>query len=361
MPKPNAIDLFSGAGGLTVGLKQAGFKVVAAVEVYEPAARTYAANHRTTKLLKRDIRTVRGEELIAVGSQRNIHLIAGCPPCQGFSSLTSKYKRDDPRNLLVLEMARIIREISPSMVMMENVPGLADKGQAILDDFIAQLKSQNYKVTYDVVQIANYGVPQMRRRLVLLAGKGFEIPIPPATHSANPIKEGLKPWKVLKDAIQRRTYPVTLSFAKENGGPQNFKWHVIRNLTPLSFARLKALSEGSGRLSLPKHLRPACHKDSDQGFSNVYGRLSWSLPSPTITGGCTTPCKGRFGHPDEDRTISVREAALIQTFPEDYRFKTDFMEIVCDLIGNALPCYFAAQIAQACMKAYQQNSPKEVK
>jgi len=362
MSKLNAIDLFSGAGGLTVGLKRSGFKVVAAVEIYEPAAKTYAANHRATALLKHDIRNVKGDQLTAVTGHKKIHLIAGCPPCQGFSSLTSKYRRDDPRNRLILEMARIIREISPSMVMMENVPGLADKGRAILDEFIAQLSSLNYKITYDILQIADYGVPQTRRRLVLLAGKGFEIPIPPATHSTNPTKDnGLKPWKTLADAIQGQTHPATLSYAKENGGPRKLKWHIIRDLTPLSIARLKALSAGDGRQELPKNLRPMCHKDSDKGFQNVYGRLSWSQTPPTMTGGCTTPCKGRFGHPDEDRTISVREAAFIQTFPGNYRFETDFIDTVCNLIGNALPCDFAAQISRACMKAYKRNIKQEAK
>lgn len=357
MFKLNAIDLFSGAGGLTVGLKRAGFNVIAAVENYEPAAKTYGANHKTTKLLIRDIRTVKGNEIVTLADRKEIHLIAGCPPCQGFSSLTSKYKRDDPRNLLVLEMTRIIREINPSMVMMENVPGLAYKGRAILDEFIAQLQLLNYKVNYDILQIADYGIPQMRRRLVLLAGKGFEIHLPLATHTANLPSEdtALKPWKTLVDAIQPDNPPVTLEYANKNGSPRKYNWHVIRDLKPISIARLKALSEGAGRRDLPVSIRPKCHKESDKGFQNVYGRLSWSQTPPTITGGCTTPCKGRFGHPEEDRTISVREAAYIQTFPKNYRFGTDYMDTVCDLIGNALPCDFATIVSRRCIQAYKKN------
>jgi len=356
MIKLNAIDLFSGAGGLTVGLKRAGFNVVVAVEIYEPAAKTYAANHKTTKILTRDIKTVKGDEIISLADNKEIHLVAGCPPCQGFSSLTSKYKHDDPRNRLILEMARVVREVKPIMVMMENVPGLVYKGRTILDEFIADLNSLGYKVNYDVLQVADYGIPQMRRRLVLLAGKGFEISLPHATHTNKPSKDiTLKPWKTLANTIQPNNPPVTLEYAKKNGGPIKFNWHVVRDLKPISIERLKILIEGDGRQNLPVSLRPKCHKDSDEGFQNVYGRLSWSKTSPTITGGCTAPCKGRFGHPDEDRTISVREAACIQTLPKRYRFETNHMDTVCDLIGNALPCDFAAIVSRTCIQAYKRN------
>lgn len=348
----NAIDLFSGAGGLSLGLKKAGFNVVAGVELSSEMAKTYKANHRKTKLLTKDIKETTGKALLDLTKLKEIDLIAGCPPCQGFSQLTEKYKKDDPRNGLVLEMARIIEEIEPKMVMMENVPKIATKGKVLLGEFISRLEKMGYIVNKGVLQMADYGVPQSRYRFVLLAGKGFEIPLPKPTHTnKSGSKGGLKPWVTLSKTIKNVKKPVTFSFANENGGPEKFKWHVVRDLKEISLKRLKAIKEGDNRLALPRHLRPKCHKTKKAGFRNVYGRLSWDRVSGTITSGCASPCMGRFGHPTEDRTISIREAALIQTFPRSYSFKTKFMDKACALVGNALPPKFAAAAGKNCFVA----------
>ena len=346
-----AVDLFCGAGGLTLGLKRAGFNVVAGIEINPEIAKTYKANHPTTKLLIKDAREITGKEILNLTGLKEIVLVAGCPPCQGFSKITDKYHRKDPRNDLVLEMARIIEEIAPMMVMMENVPGLTTRGKPILDEFVRRLESMGYLVNKGVLQLADYGVPQSRRRLVLLAGKGFHVQLPKRTRCyKGDEKKKLKPWLTLADAIKNNMKePATLSKAKERGGPQKFNWHVIRDLKEISKERLKALKAGDSRGSLPKKLRPKCHMNSNKGFQNVYGRLSWEQTPPTITSGCTTPCMGRFGHPDELRTISIREAALIQTFPKSYKFDTDFMDTACDLVGNALPPKFAKKVAATCM------------
>ena len=333
-----AIDLFCGAGGLTLGLKRAGFNVVAGIELNTEIAKTYKANHPTTKLLIKDVREISGKEILELTGLKEIDLVSGCPPCQGFSKLTDKYRKKDPRNDLVLEMARLIEEITPKMVMMENVPGLATRGKFILDEFVGRLESIGYLVNKGVLQLADYGVPQSRRRFVLLAGKGFHIPLPKRTHCyKGDGKNKLKPWLTLADIIKNMEEPVTLSKAIEGGGPQRFNWHVVRDLKEISIERLKALKAGSNRSSLPMELRPKCHIKSNKGFQNVYGRLSWEQIPPTITSGCTSPCMGRFGHPEELRTISIREAALIQTFPRHYKFDTEYMDTACDLVGNALP------------------------
>jgi len=346
-----AIDLCGGAGGLTLGLKRAGFKVLVAVEVNPKYAKTYQTNHKDTKLVIRDIREVTGREILEIAGVDNIDLVAGCPPCQGFSSLTRKYKRHDPRNELMLEMARIIEEIEPWMVMMENVPGVVKRGKPILDKFKARLETRDYKINYRILQLADYGIPQSRRRFVLLAGKGFYISIPEGTHCSNGATERkLKSWLKLSEVIKERGKPVTLSTALKNRGPQRFNWHVVRDLKELSLRRLAAINEGDSRQALPKELRPNCHADSDKGFTNVYGRLSWDRIPPTITSGCTTPAMGRFGHPDELRTISVREAATIQTFPKKYVIATEHMDTACELIGNALPPKFAQKAANWCKK-----------
>lgn len=354
--KPTAIDLFCGAGGLTLGLERAGFEVIAGIELYPEIAKTYKANHPRTKLLIKDVRDVTGKEIFKLTGKRKIDLLSGCPPCQGFSQLTEKYKRFDSRNDLVLEMARLIDEIKPKMVMMENVPGIITKGKAILDEFVSRLRRSGYFISMDVLQMADYGVPQSRRRFVLLAGKRFSIPLPQPTHCAKgKEKKKLKPWTTLAEVIRDMAEPVSLSFALKEGGPGKFNWHVVRDLKEINIKRLQAIKEGDNRLALPRHLRPKCHERDDSGFRNVYGRMSWQQVSPTITSGCTTPCMGRFGHPDKPRTISIREAALIQTFPMNYGFKTEFMETACDLVGNALPYRFARVLAKFCIKAMENH------
>ncbi|WP_228525958.1 DNA cytosine methyltransferase [Pantoea ananatis] len=347
--KLNAVDLFSGGGGLTVGLKMAGFDVKAAVELDKHAASTFQANHRDTKLFIQDIKFVKGHELLEQTSDGYIDLLSACPPCQGFTSLTAKYKREDPRNLLINEMLRVVEETSPKAIMMENVPGLANRGQHLLNPVINKLKSLGYLVNYGVLQVADYGVPQYRKRFVLLAGKGFDIPLPNGTHC----KDGMnKPkWVTVKETIGDMDEPITLSQAKKQGAFPISSWHIVRDLSEINKARLREAKPGLSWKCIPEELRPNCHKGNYNGFTNVYGRMDWDSVSPTITGGCTTLSRGRYGHPEKNRTISVREAAKLQTFPDDYIFDTSLMERVCVIIGNALPCKFAEFLAKHC-KAY---------
>jgi DNA (cytosine-5)-methyltransferase 1 len=350
-----AIDLFSGAGGLTVGLKKAGFRVVAAVEIDPGIAQTYRKNHPEVKLIIKDIRKVTGKEILKLTGLKKIDLVAGCPPCQGFSKLTDKHHRNDARNQLVVEMARLIQELEPTVCMMENVPGLSKRGIPLLTAFEKKLQLIGYKINRDVLQMADYGVPQSRRRLVLLAGKGFKISLPIPTHSRiADTKTKSKAWVKLRDVLKNEIQPVNLSVANMNGGPKRFNWHIVRNIQPISLKRLRAIKAGASRLTLPKSLRPNCHKNS-KGFENVYARMSWDNIAPTMTSGCTTLSSGRFGHPEEDRTISVREAAIIQTFPKNYKFVTDNIATACELVGNALPCKFAKIVSLQCFNAIINN------
>jgi len=355
MQKLNAIDLFSGCGGLSLGLKKAGFDVLAAVEIDKRISETYKANHPETYLFAEDIRNIKGSDIIQKIKKQRIHLVAGCPPCQGFSQLTEKYKKEDVRNSLPLEMARIIKEIKPDMVMLENVPGLSKKGKIIFNKFISQLEEEGYLINYGVLQIADYGVPQSRKRLVLLAGKGFKINLPEQTHS-NKGEQGFKKWVTLKKALEKiKNKPVSLSYALKHGGPAKYNWHVVRNIKKRTLKRLMALKEGDNRLELPVFIRPKCHKGKGKGFQNVYGRMEWNVVSPTITSGCTTLSMGRFGHPTENRTISIREAALIQTFPKNYKFCTNYMGLASLMIGNALPPKFVEAAANVCRITWKIN------
>ena len=347
MNKLVAIDLFSGGGGLSVGLKAAGFSVCAAVEFDEVASTTYSENHPEVVMFTRDIKTVSAEELIRCSPTGRIDLIAACPPCQSFSSLTAKYKRKDSRDELIFEFARLVEQIKPKSIMMENVPGLALKGEKLFTPVIKRLKKLGYRIEYKVLEVADYGVPQNRKRLVVLGSLGIEIRIPEATHSED-ANSGKQKWLTVRDAISHLPEPIGLAKSKSQGGPKAHNWHISRDLSAINLERLRFIKSGGDRTQLPDHLRPNCHKNKQSGFTNVYGRMSWDRPSPTITGGCTTMSKGRFGHPRKMRTISVREAALLQTFPEDYKFSSDYIDRVCTIIGNALPPKFAEAMAKVC-------------
>ncbi len=359
LPKPVAVDLFAGAGGLSLGARRAGFKVPVAVEIDPEITTTYQKNHPDVTLIQSDIRELCGADLKRKAGG-HIDLLMGCAPCQGFCSLTLKNEREDPRNQLVLEMARLVEETKPTAVLMENVPGLALRGKSLLAAFIKQLRDAGYKPQWWNVEMADFGVPQRRRRLVLLAGKGFEIALPTATHARRPKRgDGRRPWRTVASAIRRERTPDKVG---KQRGPRAANWHVVRNLLPDTLARLRATEPGDMRHQLSKNLLPDCHQQGYEGFRNVYMRMAWNAPAPTITAGCTTPAKGRFGHPDRRRTtISVREAATLQTFPKGFRFDSAKIDRVCQMIGNAVPPLFAEQLAVTAYEALRNRARRNSK
>ncbi len=349
----SAVDVFAGGGGLSLGATRAGFSVRTAVELDPEAATTYRRNHPGVLVLERDVREVHGRDLVDQPPNRELDLLMGCAPCQGFCSLTLKNRTEDPRNRLVLEMARLIEETTPTAVIMENVAGLATRGRVLLQEFLERLRAAGYRARWWIVQMADYGVPQNRRRLVLLAGHGFEISLPGATHARMPKPgSGRQPWRTLRDVIDGERVPATLSAAWRNRGPQVANWHIVRDLEPQTRRRLRAALPGRTRLELGEDLLPACHRGNYEGFRNVYTRMAWDQLPVTITAGCTTPAKGRFGHPDPRRTtISVREAATIQTFPKGYRFASHKIDRVCEMIGNAVPPLFAEALCREALRS----------
>lgn len=341
----NAIDLFSGCGGLTLGLKQAGFNVLSAVEIDATAVETYKANHKGVIMKHADIRKISAKglrrELKLLRGQ--LDLLAGCPPCQGFSTLRTRNganKNRDTRNDLVHEMLRFARAFRPKAIMMENVPRL--KQHKPFKDVCKGLRTLGYRLTYEVKDAARYGVPQRRRRLILLAGRGFDIEFAKETRR----------FRTVRGAIGRMTEPGTSRDALHNIPEKKRAKRIFKLIRDIP-------KDGGSRGDLPKSRQLACHKQSD-GFNDIYGRMAWDKVAPTITSGCSNPSKGRFLHPEKDRAITMREAALLQGFPRHYSFNLSCgKEAIALMIGNALPPEFirrhASQIRKA-LKVRKQTS-----
>jgi len=239
--------------------------------------------------------------------------------------------------------------------MLENVPGLlmTRKGRRYFNELRKGLEKVGYRLSYDVVELADYGVPQFRKRLVLLAARGKAIIIPAPTHRdpARAGKSGQRPWRTVRDAIGDLPKPPLRSSVKSGKAVPRYDWHYSRDVAKKVRSRLKhALSSGKGRTSLPASLRLACHERHPDGYYDVYGVIEWNKPSPTITSGCTNASKGRFGHPREPRPLTAVEAAALQTFLRSYKFKGGGLESVAAQIGNALPRRFAKITGRAIIR-----------
>jgi DNA (cytosine-5)-methyltransferase 1 len=341
--KPTAIDLFSGCGGLTVGLKKAGFRVLGAVDVNPLSVKTYKANHRDVEVWESNIRVLKPADLLQkIGlNEGELDLLAGCPPCQGFSTmrtLNGAVNVADPRNDLLLEFQRFVEALRPRAVMMENVPGLADDERFVA--FCRKMKNLGYLGNHRVLNAAEYGVPQRRRRLIYLAGLGMEIPF--AGKAAK--------MKTVEDAIDG------LPKAGQSGDPVH---DMPENRTPKVLEIIRLIpKDGGSRRDLPEKYQLECHKRCT-GFKDVYGRMAWKDVAPTITSGCFNPSKGRFLHPEEDRAITMREAALLQGFPRRYKFPTtDNKSAVALMIGNALPPPFIAAHGRSIKRVLRDHAGK---
>jgi DNA (cytosine-5)-methyltransferase 1 len=349
MAMPAAIEVFSGCGGLSAGLVDAGFTVLSAVEINEIAAETYAANHPNVNLIIDDIRNVTAAALLRQHGLRmgELDLLAGCSPCQGFSRLRKgESGSNDPRNKLILEYVRLVRGLRPKTIFMENVPGLitTEYGEIIFKEVFEELKRLGYEVDYKIINTADYGVPQFRKRFVLLGSryKRHPIKLPAETHASPDVNdaENKLPWVTVQDAFAGIPHI-------ENGGSDPIiPLHTCSRVGNLNLRRIRAVPiNGGSRSSFPPDLILKCHQDYPNGFRDVYGRMRWDQPSPTITGGCTNITRGRFVHPEEDRGISLFEASKLQTFPDNYIFRGNFGEKSLQ-IGNAVPVRLAQVIGE---------------
>lgn len=338
-----AIDLFSGSGGTTAGLKAAGVVVKSAVEIDKVASQTYIRNNPEVNLIVGDIREVTGDKLNkTVERVHNNLLLVACPPCQGFSSIRNGGE-GDIRNELVFEFLRLIKEMKPEFILMENVSGMSrGKGKEIFKKFYDELKG-GYDTVYDILNAADFGVPQVRKRLVVHGVRKDiskqltnKISLPKPTHSKEGI--GLDKW-VNADVILGLP---SISAGEEYKDPQGVIMnHVANNLSDLNIERIRYIRKNGGsRDSLPKYLIKNWHRNLDL-HKDVYGILDINRPSITITGGCMSFSKGRFGHPLEDRALSAREAARLQSFPDNYEFLGTKTQIARQ-IGNAVPVGLAS-------------------
>ncbi len=334
MTSPTSIDLFAGAGGLSSGLVSEGFRVVAAVELDPVAAKSYALNHQRTKIISDDIRNLTGPLLLRQANiaYGELDLLTGCPPCQGFSTLRTKRKDksiDDPRNDLIDEILRLVRSIRPRAVIVENVPGLADNIR--FSNFRNGLRRSGYKSEYKILNASDFGVPQRRKRLVLVAFRDRDLPL---NWSSYPCKKS-----TVRDAIGH------LALAGSSG---DILHDIPERRTEAMMKRIQATpKDGGSRRDIPTSLQCPCHMRKGRGFFDVYGRMAWDSVAPTITSGCSNPSKGRFLHPEENRAITLREAALLQTFPPDYQFCLERGKAhVARQIGNAFPPKLIRPIAK---------------
>jgi len=321
----NAIDIFSGIGGLSLGLHQAGFTPICAIEIDSDCAKVYEKNFPGSVVITKDIRKVKGKELLNSLNNKQIHLLAGCPPCQGFSSIKRLNKNKpakDDRNKLILEFKRLVSELKPYTFMLENVPGLSLSKN--FKKVITSLEKEGYSIDWKIVNIKDYGVPQSRKRLVAIGSRIGMIPIDLKKYKIKTVEQAIGNLKV-PDESKDKLHKV---YAKHSEKIYKLICDIPKN--------------GGSRKDLGADRQLACHKKDNIGFNDVYGRLSWDKPSTTITGGCLNPSKGRFLHPVQNRCITAREAALLQSFPKCFKIPSNLPKTkIALMIGNALPPKFS--------------------
>lgn len=343
-PKIEAIDLFCGIGGLTKGLQQAGIRVIAGVDNDERCRFGYEESNGAT-FIGRGIEQVSAKELASLYSKDAIRVLAGCAPCQSYSGLNRR-GRTEKDNVPIRRFAYLIRKIKPEIVTMENVRGLRDtENYPVFDYFLGVLRRNGYRISFDVINAADYGVPQERKRLVLVASRlgSKDIKLIDPTHKNRhvSVKQAIGRLRPIKDG---ETSPVDLL-------------HHSRKLSPLNKRRIASTpKDGGNARSWKKELMLECYKkESGQTYVNtVYGRMRWDKPAPTMTTQCIGLGNGRFGHPEQNRAISLREAAIFQTFPRDYIFYNPKNRMIsADLarfIGNAVPVRLGEVIGQSIVR-----------
>ena len=335
------IDLFCGIGGLTHGLKKAGLDVKAGIDFDKSCKYAYEANNDAI-FIGEDISKIKGKDIKKIWKGKKVKILVGCAPCQPFSTHANKVKNKengDKWNLLN-EYLRLVEETKPNILSMENVTNLANK--EIFFKFINRLKELKYYVFYKNVYCPDYGIPQKRRRLVLLASLYGEISLLPATHNK-------ETYQTVKEAIGG--LPAIADGEKD----EKDYLHFTSKLSAINLKRIKSSVPNGNWEDWSEDLKVECHKkNTGKTYKSVYGRMSWDEPSPTITTQFYNYGTGRFGHPEQNRALTVREASILQTFPIDYKFVENENEIYMTKlgthIGNAVPVQLGYIIGESIKK-----------
>lgn len=335
--KVACVDLFCGVGGLTHGFILENIPVVAGIDL-DPACRfPYEENNDHARFIERDISQVTTHELKKLFGDAELTILAGCAPCQPFSTYAQRYELDgkDGKWGLLYHFARLVEGSMPDVITMENVPTVAK--HAVFHDFVDTLERLGYKVWFDIVDSSQYDVPQMRQRMVLLASKHGDIcMISPTTREPKTVRQAIG-----------RLRPLCAG----ESAPKD-KLHVAATLSEKNIKRIRASRPGGTWRDWPESLVANCHRaDSGRTYPGVYGRMEWDKPAPTMTTQCYGFGNGRFGHPEQDRAISLREAAILQSFPRNYSFiQKDgevYFRVLGRLIGNAVPVNLSRAIARS--------------
>ncbi len=336
-----AVDLFCGIGGLTHGLIKAGIPVVAGIDIDKTCKYAYEANN-DSDFIHADITNLTGKEVSDLYPEGCIKILVGCAPCQPFSPHTQKDKKrvEDEKWKLLYSFSKLIQEVQPDIVSAENVPAIARS--KVFIDFIAKLEDLGYDIFWDKVYCPDYGVPQSRKRLVLLASKFGPIDIIPATHSHDE-------YETVRDRIGK--LEVIAAGEVSVGDPL----HRTSRLGDINLRRITQSKPGGTWKDWDEDLLSPCHKkESGKSYSGVYARMSWDTLAPTVTTQFYNYGTGRFGHPEQDRALSLREGALLQTFPPGYDFidpEVSFsIRRLGTHIGNAVPVGLGEIIGRSILK-----------
>jgi DNA (cytosine-5)-methyltransferase 1 len=329
------VDMFCGVGGLAHGFVKEGFRLAAGIDIDESCGYAFERNNGAP-FIRRDVQLLTPSELAALFGRSRRRILVGCAPCQPFSKYTSAQTEDSKWHLLRFFLKLII-QVQPEVISMENVAEL--QKHIIFHDFVESLEEHGYEVTESVVETWRYGVPQTRKRLVLLGSRLGRIHMPPPTH---------------RESRQRTVRSVIGNLERISAGQTSDTdlLHRARALSSLNLKRIRSTPEGGDWRSWPASLRLRCHKRaSGKRYEAIYGRMSWDRLAPTLTTHCGGIGNGRFGHPEQDRGISLREAALLQTFPKYYELCDPATEVslkrLSKHIGNAVPVRLGRIIARA--------------
>lgn len=337
-----AVDFFCGGGGMTCGLRQAGINVIAGVDFDDEAKETYEYNNPGSLFIKADVKRLRSnffEKNLLLTKEDDSLIFVGCSPCQYYSAInTTKDKSAKSKNLL-MSFARFVEYYKPGYVVVENVPGIMTSEDSILPKFIKFLVKFGYdNMTYKVVDLCKYGVPQSRRRFSLIATRihGVKLSLPIADERVAVLKDFI--------GVEHGFQPIEAGHVDKT----DFN-HTTAKLSDICLKRIKKTRENGGsRLDWADdpELQLPCFVGKDKCFRDTFGRMWWDKPAPTITTKFISLSNGRFGHPSENRAISIREGATLQTFPSTYVFKTKSTAVAARLIGNAVPCEYARRLGE---------------